>query len=642
VTGGLRTIVVLSVLFAVLAGSLGLMLWASLTDAPIGDEVPHIAAGYAYVTSRDFRLNPEHPPLVKALALLPLAWADLTFPADHSAYVHAVNGEWDTGIAFLYGSGNDPDAILQRARFVPISLALGLVGLTYLWAVELMGAVWALLPAGFLAFSPLLLSHGHYVTTDVGGALGVLLAIYLFVRALRVPTRGRVLMAGCGFGIAQLTKFSALLLMPHFLLVAGLFVCLGASAGREESGSRSDRRILGRLGSYGGVLLAVLAIGAGTVWAGYAYFMSGYSPAKQHADTAALLACLTTEAATAVDSTGILCPSQSDSLLARGRRGLAHLTVWASDRPVLRGPAHYTLGVIMTTGRVFGANYSYLLGDVAFHGHWYYFPVLFLTKEPLASLAALALGFGWYLFTLSARRGGRGAFQGTRLAGLRERPAEVALGTFILLYWAVILKSSLNIGVRHLLPAIPAMYLLGWSAVRTWARSLSMRGPRGTVLAMGVLGVLIVGHVAPVLVSAPLFLSSYNLLGGGDARGYRIAIDSNYDWGQDLKRLARWVETRNSDHDPTNDVTRIAVDYVGGGSPRYYLGDRFVRWDSTLGDPSASGLEYLAVSVSILQTRTARGRSPEGRGAGYVGVLDPRAPYDRAGMSLFIYRFVPR
>ena len=128
-----------------------------------------------------------------------------------------------------------------------------------------------------------------------------------------------------------------------------------------------------------------------------------------------------------------------------------------------------------------------------------------------------------------------------------------------------------------------------------------------------------------------------------DAEGYRVAIDSNYDWGQDLKRLARWVEARNSNDDPANHVTRIAVDYVGGGSPQYYLGDRFVRWNPSQGDPRARGLEYLAVSVNILQARTAHGRPQElDQFAGYSGVLDPHAPYDRAGRSLFIYRFVSR
>src|SRR5437016_3650159 len=36
------------------------------------DEPLHLAAGYSYWKMRDFRMNPEHPPLAKLLAALPL------------------------------------------------------------------------------------------------------------------------------------------------------------------------------------------------------------------------------------------------------------------------------------------------------------------------------------------------------------------------------------------------------------------------------------------------------------------------------------------------------------------------------------------------------------------------------------------
>ena len=57
----------------------GLMFWASRTDSAIDDELAHIPAGYGYVHNLDYRLNPEHPPLVKALAMLPVSC--LTHPS---------------------------------------------------------------------------------------------------------------------------------------------------------------------------------------------------------------------------------------------------------------------------------------------------------------------------------------------------------------------------------------------------------------------------------------------------------------------------------------------------------------------------------------------------------------------------------
>ena len=36
------------------------------------DEAAHLGAGYSYLTTGDFRLDSEHPPLIKELQALPL------------------------------------------------------------------------------------------------------------------------------------------------------------------------------------------------------------------------------------------------------------------------------------------------------------------------------------------------------------------------------------------------------------------------------------------------------------------------------------------------------------------------------------------------------------------------------------------
>ena len=67
-------------LILVVAGSL--LVYAASHDAAIFDESAHIPAGYSYVKYFDYRLNPEHPPLVKILAGLPLLFQKLNFPKD--------------------------------------------------------------------------------------------------------------------------------------------------------------------------------------------------------------------------------------------------------------------------------------------------------------------------------------------------------------------------------------------------------------------------------------------------------------------------------------------------------------------------------------------------------------------------------
>src|SRR5262245_37753266 len=44
------------------------------------DEGDHLYAGYRSITDADFGLNPEHPPLVKMLAAVPLLGMELKVP----------------------------------------------------------------------------------------------------------------------------------------------------------------------------------------------------------------------------------------------------------------------------------------------------------------------------------------------------------------------------------------------------------------------------------------------------------------------------------------------------------------------------------------------------------------------------------
>src|SRR6267143_7075519 len=69
------------------------------------DEPLHLAAGYSYWQTRDFRLNPEHPPLAKLMASLPLLAIK---PAlDTSSEDWKTSSQNQLGFTFLYS--NDAD-----------------------------------------------------------------------------------------------------------------------------------------------------------------------------------------------------------------------------------------------------------------------------------------------------------------------------------------------------------------------------------------------------------------------------------------------------------------------------------------------------------------------------------------------------
>jgi len=226
--------IVIGALILMMAGSLFLMINSSLRESATMDELAHIPAGYSYVAKLDYRLNPEHPPLLKALSALPLLFADLNFPTNIKAWTEDINGQWDMGTAFIYQSGNDADLIIQLSRIAPMLMTLLLILFTYLLAKKVMGDKWALIPAAFVAFSPTFLAHGHYVTTDVAAAFGIVSATYFFAKAIEKNTWKNLALAGLFFGIAQLLKFSMFLLVPYFMLLAGIWGA--AKALRADNG----------------------------------------------------------------------------------------------------------------------------------------------------------------------------------------------------------------------------------------------------------------------------------------------------------------------------------------------------------------------------------------------------------------------
>src|SRR3989304_1638327 len=103
-------------------------------DSATMDESVHIPAAYSYLSQKDMRLNPEHPPLLKDLSAVPLLLMKINFPAEHPSWAENINDQWAFGPKFLYESGNDADEIIFWARIFPILLAAFLGYFLFVWA----------------------------------------------------------------------------------------------------------------------------------------------------------------------------------------------------------------------------------------------------------------------------------------------------------------------------------------------------------------------------------------------------------------------------------------------------------------------------------------------------------------------------
>ncbi len=593
-------------LAVICAASFGLMLWASRTDSAIMDEQAHIPAGYGYVRMLDYRLNPEHPPLVKALAMLPvMLFVQPAFPVANPAWTSKVNGEWAMGYEFLYHSGNDPNAIVRVGRIMPILLTILAIILVWFLARRTLGPLWALLPTILFGLDPAVLANGHYVTTDVGAAFGIVLSLIFFLRFADDPSAKNLWYAGIAFGIAQLTKFSAPLLGPLyiFLGIALLLRDVLPSWNTTER-VRRMRHFWRRCGWWAGRVALVFIIGyAVIVYPAYFLFTSGEPVAKQAYDTQAILGSF----AGGPTPAGQLC---------HGMRCLADADIWMSHRYVTRPIAQYMLGILMVLQRVDGGNTIYFLGKVRETGGWIYFPALFLLKEPLPSLIIVLIGIvlaAWWTLRAMRRRARDAAMEGTgrirawcRQFGeyIDDHFTQFSLASFIALYWGYSMHSPLNIGIRHLMPTIPLIFILAAGAWRAWIMRFDLSSIGAVARSAGValakyafLVLLLAWFVLEVLFTAPYFLSYFNELGGGTWGGYHFVTDSNYDWGQDLLRLRSFVDSHP-------EIDKIGVDYFGGGNPAYYLGNKEVNWSSRKGNPVHDGIHWLAVSVNTLELAT--------------------------------------
>ena len=177
----------------------GLFVYASLcvtsmrTKASTFDECAHVVAGYTALRFGDYRLTPDHPPLVHKLSALPLLFRDLHFREDDPTWT--LGRQWELGRRFLY-RWNDADRVLFWSR-LPIVMLGGLLAVSvFLWTRRHWGA-----PAGCLALllcvlSPDVLAHGQLVTTDMGIALFVFLSVVAFERLAERVTWLRLLAAG--------------------------------------------------------------------------------------------------------------------------------------------------------------------------------------------------------------------------------------------------------------------------------------------------------------------------------------------------------------------------------------------------------------------------------------------------------------
>jgi hypothetical protein len=248
---------------------------------------------------------------------------------------------------------------------------------------------------------------------------------------------------------------------------------------------------------------------------------------------------------------------------------------------------------------------SFFLGEYSYLGWWNYFVVAFLIKTPIGSLILITVSLVFYSLG----------------SPLRRREVVFLLAPVAIIFF-VTSQAKTNIGLRHVLPVYPFLFVL--------ASRLATAHFRPGRLTAFLVAVSLVFTAISSLRIAPHQLAYFNEFVGGPARGYHYLADSNLDWGQDLKGLKAYMEKGN--------LPIIYLSYHGTAAPSYY-GIRYqyvpgswpLDWPPPADKvPAHAPQKILAISVFNLQD-VAFSHEPLFRW------LWSRKPLEKIGYSIFIY-----
>jgi hypothetical protein len=544
--GRIRTAIIFTG-FVVVFGSLTVT--SFIQQSPTIDEPIHLLAGYSYVGWGDFRVNPEHPPFVKIWAVLPLLGLDIADPRPASPYWSRILETEPGGPVYplahdMFYVRNDAATLFFYAKLQMIILSIVLGAFVYVWARETFGIKAAMVSLFLYGLDPNVLAHSTIVHTDLPFAAFFFISTYFFWRALRNLTRINLLLAALFFGFAAITKHSFIAIVPVWLIL-GLIKVLSAEPlpfSILRSGAVFSRQ--GKAAVLAGFLGCAALAAYFSIWCAYGFRYSA---------------------------------------VPGGDLPLFMTRIVPPYRPVAQ-----TIQSFIVEQRLFpealisGYLYNfkiwkhsaYLLGEISEDGFWSYFPIALAVKTPLPILLLSVVSLVvWFV--------------------QRRREPYLALTIPPFVYFGLAMLSRFNIGIRHLLPVYPFLFvLIGGVVEELWRKGSPMKKA----------GLVLVGvwYLWSSFSIHPDYLAFFNELTGGPKNGHKVLLDSNIDWGQGLKGLKQWMNA--------NDVEKVQLFYFGTADPKYYGIDDFYSTENLMDGRSSAGQElelpnYLAVSANFLYGR---------------------------------------
>lgn len=461
------------------------MIISAKADSLTTDEGIHLFAGYTYLTKNDFRLDPEHPPLLKEISALPLLfYKDLKVPID-GLWDKAGNFYYDSwqearllSNNFLFDQGNDTAKIIFWGRFPFIILTLILGLITYLWAQNLYGQKAGIFGAFLILLMPNILAHGRLINTDLGLTFFLFITIYFWTNFLKKPKFLNGFLSGIFLGLTFASKFTSVIVIPIIIILALVKIIFLKN---------EPKAVIKIIGGF----FPILAIAFLILWATYG-FSTKVSPISIDSLSANINLW-----------TGFHLPDSFDKISNQ-------------LRPVMF-PADYYKGFFLVGRHAFTGHGAYLLGKTSNTGWWYYFPVAIFYKTPVAFFIFLILAFVIFYKKVKPKI----SFD------------EIVLLSTPIIYLLFSMFSKADLGVRHVLPIFPFLIVFA-------SRSINLFN-FNKIGHLIIFGLLILWYLFSNVLIYPNYLAYFNEFAGGSKNGYKILGDSNLDWGQDAYRIKKYL-----------------------------------------------------------------------------------------------------
>ncbi|MFQ5901683.1 MAG: hypothetical protein ACE5IH_09025, partial [Thermodesulfobacteriota bacterium] len=266
-------------------------------------------------------------------------------------------------------------------------------------------------------------------------------------------------------------------------------------------------------------------------------------------------------------------------------------------------PESYLYGIEQLLDRSQTGHSSFLMGDYSTDGWWYYFIVAFLLKTPIPVL----------FFLLAA------SLYFTRIFEKRSVFFVFFLAP-IMIFFIMSSSQKVNIGLRHILPVYPFMFVFISGLTR-------VHGSNTKVTKM-VFSSFLLWYLISTAAIYPYHIAYFNEFIGGPENGYKFLVDSNLDWGQDLVGLKEYMDRKG--------IERINLAYFGMSKPEYYgisyeylPGSVIVDSQEIRSEIELKG--YFAISATILQGVYISDKD-------FYKIFREIKPIDHIGYSIFIYK----